>query len=93
MAKFGALSPKRHIGWSNDEDFIGGLVSSGGYLSEAEKAKLGEHKLAKTVRKACGKVTYTGLKENLKRSQHPCLIKPCISTMLFDYCCYCLSLG
>ena len=93
MGKFGARSPKRHVGWSNDEEFIGALVSSGGYLSVAEKNKLGQHKLAKTVRKATGKVTYTGLKDNLKASQCPCWIKPHVTNMLFVSVCYWLCLA
>ena len=69
MAKFGGPSPKRHLGWSNDEGFIKMLMDSGGYLSAAERRALGEPKTVKRGVTAARGETYTGVKKFLKRSQ------------------------
>ena len=69
MGKFGALTPKRQLGWSNDFKFIDGLVSSGGYLSAAEKEQLAGIKLAVSHTNKSGKTVYSGVKKNLKDSQ------------------------
>ena len=70
MAKFGAPSPKRQIGWSNDEDFIRRIVAQGGYLSQEEKKCLVNPALAKRGVNMAGKSTYTGVKKTLKESQY-----------------------
>ena len=69
MGKFGASTPKRQLGWSNDYDFIDGLVRSGGFLSAAEKQQLADVKLAVTHTNKHGKSVYTGVKKKLKESQ------------------------
>ena len=69
MAKFGGPSPKRHLGWSNDEGFMQMLMDAGGYLSADERRSLGTTKTVKRGVSASGGETYTGVKKFLKRSQ------------------------
>ena len=70
MAKFGGPSPKRHLGFSNDANFIQQLLDRGGYLSQDERRALGESRLTKRGVSSAGKTTYTGVKKFLKQSQH-----------------------
>ena len=68
MGKFKGPSPKRHLGWSNDEEFMQQLMTRGGYLSSAERQRLGESKLCKKSQRQ-GRPTFTGCKQLLKQSQ------------------------
>ena len=68
MGKFKGPSPKRHLGWSNDEEFMQQLMTRGGYLSVVERQALGESRLCKRGNKA-GKASFTGCKQLLKQSQ------------------------
>ena len=69
MAKYGAPTPKRELGWSNDETFMREIVAKGGYLSQAEKARLGKSMLATVGVNWAGKRTYSGVAKKLKNSQ------------------------
>ena len=69
MGRFGSPTPKRHLGWSNSEHFIGRLVASGGYLSASDKRKLAEFQLVHRGVTAYGREFYTGVRKALKRSQ------------------------
>ena len=70
MGKFGALTLKRHVGWSNDFGFMDSLMREGGWVSPAERQAFGNIKLAtRGVSKKTGKPTYTGCKKRLKQSQ------------------------
>ena len=68
MGKFQGPSPKRHVGWSNDEQFMQQIVTRGGYLSISERQALGESKLVRKVVKN-GKPTFSGNKKLLRASQ------------------------
>ena len=68
MGKFGGPSPKRHMGFSNDEEFMQQLMDRGGFMSLAERQALGESKLTKKGSKF-GCRTFTGCKKMLKQSQ------------------------
>ena len=70
MAKFGGPTPKRHLGFSNDEEFMGTLMKHGGYLSIQERLRLGKSKLTKRgMSGTTNKPTFTGCKKHLKQSQ------------------------
>ena len=68
MGKFGGPSPKRHMGFSNDEEFMQQLMDRGGFMSLAERQALGESKLTKKGSKF-GCPAFTGCKKMLKQSQ------------------------
>ena len=70
MGKFQGPSPKRHVGWSNDEQFMQQIVTRGGYLSIPERQALGESKLVRKDVKN-GKKTFSGNKTALRASQSP----------------------
>ena len=70
MANFGARTAKRHIAWTNCEAFIKGIVDRGGYLSDAERQRLGPSDLTvRTWDGSTGKVRFTGNRAPLKNSQ------------------------
>ena len=69
MANFGGISPKRHLGWSNDFHFMDSIMKEGGYLSPEARQALGPSKLVKRGVSALGKSTYTGVSKALKQSQ------------------------
>ena len=68
MGKFGAPTPKRHMGWSNDEEFMQDLMARGGYLSTAECKEIGAAQLVRRGKNKGGVPTFTGAKQ-LKKSQ------------------------
>ena len=68
MRCFGGPSPKRHIGWSNDEGFMRQLMERGGFLSVADRDNL-TARLAKRGTNKAGKSHFTGCKKLLKQSQ------------------------
>ena len=70
MGCYGASSPKRHVIWSNDYDFVERIISAGGYLSATQRAQMASHALANhTVDPVTGKKRFTGVKKKLKDSQ------------------------
>ena len=70
MGCFGAPSPKRHMGWSNDEGFMKMIMARGGYLSSVDAAKLGTRLVKRKTKN--GKDTFTGCSQLLKNSQCLC---------------------
>ena len=68
MGKFQGPTPKRHVGWSNDEQFMQQILTRGGYLSVHERQALGESKLVRKGLKN-GKATFSGNKRLLQASQ------------------------
>ncbi|CAE7763027.1 unnamed protein product [Symbiodinium sp. CCMP2592] len=61
MANYGQASAKRHVAWSNDADFIEGIVRHGGFLSVADRQAFQLSKLAHHYYDAkVGKIRYTG---------------------------------
>ena len=66
MGKFGGPSPKKHLGWSNDEEFMAQIIARGGF---AERQAFGESKLVKKSSKSDGTMAFTGCKKLLKQSQ------------------------
>ena len=61
MANYGQGSAKRHVAWSNDSDFIEGIVRHGGFLSVADRQALQLSKLAHHYYDPkVGKIRYTG---------------------------------
>ena len=94
MGKFGGPSPKRHLGFSNDETFMTMLMRQGGYLSVQERLQLGKSKLTKRgVSGATNKPTFTGCKKHLKQSQCPdCYFFPaCVCVCCLLYMCWVLQ--
>ena len=69
MGKFCGPSPKKHLGWSNDEEFMKGIVARGGFLTTAERDAFGQTKLVTKRSKADGSMAFTGVKKLLKQSQ------------------------
>ena len=69
MGAYGAGTAKRQVGWSNDEAFMAMIIGQGGFLSKAEKDKLGHSLLTKRGVSAEGKPTFTGVRKLLKQSQ------------------------
>ena len=68
--KFGGLSPKRHLCWSNDEGFVAELLGRGGYLSATDWAKLSTRLTKKNGKLGPNGVpSFTGVKKLLKQSQ------------------------
>ena len=68
MGKFGGPTPKRHMGWSNDEQFMQDLMARGGYMSVAERKDIGTAQLVRRGKNRGGMPTFTGAKQ-LKKSQ------------------------
>lgn len=85
MGKFGASSSKRHVAWSNDEEFIATLIKEGGYMSREEKDMITKAKLAHTwVDPSSGKKKFQGVKKTLKASQTlVCVLSHCV---MFEWC-------
>ena len=70
MGRFGAGTPKRHVVWSSDEQFVAELVRQGGYLSKAEKDALCGAKTARSYEDPrTGQRRHVGVKKTLKQSQ------------------------
>ena len=70
MANYGQGSAKRHVAWSNDGEFIRGIVATGGFLSVADRQAMGLSKLAvQHYDPRVGKIRYTG-SSNLKASEN-----------------------
>ena len=68
MGRFDGPTPKRHTGWSNDEQFMTQLMGRGGFLSAADRMKF-NLRLAKKGQNKSGMPTFTGQKQLLKQSQ------------------------
>ena len=77
MANYGQGSAKRHVAWSNDCEFIDGIVRNGGYLSVADRQALCLNKLAHHYYDPkVGKIRYTGKSLLLPESSCPiCLVR------------------
>ena len=75
MGCFGGESVKRHVVWSNDYEFIDGLIAAGGFLSAAARQALSGRALASHARDPkTGKKTFTGIRKRLKDSQSLSLV-------------------
>ena len=69
MGAYGSPTAKRQVGWSNDASFMAMILAQGGFLSKAEKDKLGQSLLTKRGVNSQGKATFTGVQKLLKKSQ------------------------
>ena len=71
MARFDGNTPKRHVIWSNDEQFIAKIVEQGGYLSALDKRSLSGMALATNkIDPKTGRKVFTGVRKRLKASQN-----------------------
>ena len=68
MGRFDGPTPKRHVGWSNDEEIMSQLMARGGFMSGADRLKFSARLVKKGYNKS-GMPTFSGCKQLLKRSQ------------------------
>jgi hypothetical protein len=81
MGKYGALSPKPHVGWSNDKTLLQQIHDKAGYLSKQEREEITQVVLATSGRPSEGKKrSYTGNKKALHfRIASPLSNQECVS--------------
>ena len=70
MGRFGAGTPKRHVVWSPDENFVANLVREGGHMCKPEREALCGAKTARSyIDPKTGQRRHVGVKNTLKESQ------------------------